>query len=259
MTEGAGRPALSDLAREERRRQLTVLALGVGLFVSTIPVNNQRALFSPLGDIPILGELSPTAYAVTFGGIPGGGIPRSGIPGGPGGYRPPVAYAARVPGLPAGGIPGAGVPGAGFPGNVQPFAAPPGGGLSNLPPAGPVGAGNPGGSPGNGGGIGPGGPGGISPGGGGGGGGPGPNTPGGGGGTTPGGPGGGGVTPGGPGGGGLTPPGSVGAVPEPATWLTMILGFGVIGAVMRRARRRDLGRDPARKREPIGREALSEG
>jgi hypothetical protein len=28
------------------------------------------------------------------------------------------------------------------------------------------------------------------------------------------------------------------AVPEPATWLTMILGFGTIGAVLRRRQRR---------------------
>lgn len=32
-----------------------------------------------------------------------------------------------------------------------------------------------------------------------------------------------------------TPP-SVGAVPEPATWAMMLLGFGLIGATLRRGR-----------------------
>lgn len=33
---------------------------------------------------------------------------------------------------------------------------------------------------------------------------------------------------------------ALGAVPEPATWLTMILGFGVIGAMMRRRKNRNV-------------------
>ena len=36
----------------------------------------------------------------------------------------------------------------------------------------------------------------------------------------------------------LVGPGPVGGVPEPATWATMILGFGAIGAAMRRTKRR---------------------
>ena len=68
------------------------------------------------------------------------------------------------------------------------------------------------------------------------------------GGTVPGGgsPGGGGPGGGGPGGGGggevpptqppVTPP--VAAVPEPATWTMMLLGFGSIGLMLRRSRRR---------------------
>ena len=36
----------------------------------------------------------------------------------------------------------------------------------------------------------------------------------------------------------LTPSGALrGAVPEPATWMTLLLGFGVVGASMRRSRR----------------------
>ena len=228
MTKGGGESAVPDLAREEKRRQLTIVALGIGLFVSTIPVNNQRALFSPLGDIPILGDLTPTAYAITFGGVPTGGVPTGGVPsvGRPGGGGPPVAYAARVPGLPSDGLPRGG----------QPFTGPPVG-SSNSPPTSSVGNGSPGpisgfvpsaptggsgGSPGSGGNGG-----GLSPNG-----------------------------PGGSGGGGLAPPGAVGAVPEPATWLTMIIGFGVIGGVMRRARRRDLARG---RRVTNKRSLLSEG
>lgn len=210
MTKGGVESAVPDVAREEKRRQLTTLALGIGLFVSTIPVNNQRALFSPLGDIPILGELTPTAYAVTLGGVPSGGAPGVGRPGGAG---PPVAYAARVPGLPSGGVPRGGQPFSG-----TPFAGPPGG-ATNIPPTSSIGNENPGPN----GGFVPSVPAGIP--GGGGGGGPGPSAPG----T-------------GNGGGGLPSPGVVGAVPEPATWLTMIIGFGVIGGIMRRSRRRDLVR-----------------
>ena len=38
--------------------------------------------------------------------------------------------------------------------------------------------------------------------------------------------------------GGSGDPGDVGAVPEPATWAMMILGFGAIGSAMRRSRRK---------------------
>lgn len=79
---------------------------------------------------------------------------------------------------------------------------------------------------------------------------PGPGTPGGGGpGTAPGGPGTGpgtpGVDPGVPGGpgdpgipGGPSVPDPVAPVPEPLTWMMMILGLGVIGGVLRRTRSR---------------------
>jgi hypothetical protein len=201
-----------DLRSEERRRQITLMLLGGLLFVTTVPVVNQRALFSPLGDVPILGDLSPVAYAATFGtpltpGIPGGagGTPVSG-----GGEVPPGAYGARTPGEPG-------------------FRAPPTGGTYSPPPPGVVGNpptfSSPPGTPPGGNGV-PGGGGGL-PGGGGG-------LPGGGGGL----PGGGGGTPG----GGGTTPGVVGAVPEPATWLTMILGFAIVGGIMRRARQQEAAR-----------------
>lgn len=79
-----------DLKSEERRRQITLMLLGGLLFVTTVPVVNQRALFSPLGDVPILGDLSPVAYAATFG------MPlRPGSPGGAGG--PPVMGGGEAP------------------------------------------------------------------------------------------------------------------------------------------------------------------
>jgi hypothetical protein len=37
---------------------------------------------------------------------------------------------------------------------------------------------------------------------------------------------------------GFTPATSAGAVPEPSTWLTMILGFGTVGSSLRARRRR---------------------
>lgn len=43
----------------------------------------------------------------------------------------------------------------------------------------------------------------------------------------------GGPNPGGGGGGGIVPPGPPPAVPEPAAWLQMIIGFGVIGGATR--------------------------
>jgi hypothetical protein len=224
-----------DLRSEEKRRQLTLWALGGLLFATTLPVVNQRALFSPLGDVTILGDLTPTAYAATFGGPPllGPGA-RGPVPGGP-----PAAYALRVPSAPGGvgmypSLPALGaspppprLATPGLPGSV------PGTGLSvpngEVPSAGvPGGGGSPGvGSP-----VGVGSPGGIgSPGGGGSGGGlvPGGGTP------SIVGPG-----VGTPGGGGSALPGPTGAAPEPATWLMMILGFGVVGVLMRHSRR--LGR-----------------
>lgn len=117
-------------------------------------------------------------------------------------------------------------------GTPQTFGiGPPGGG-------GPVGGGGGGGGPVGGGGGGPVGGGGGGPvGGGGGGGGGGPVGGGGGGGTVGGGGGGGGpVGEGGGGfGGGGGPP--VAAVPEPATWLMMIIAFGLCGSMLRRQRR----------------------
>lgn len=75
----------------------------------------------------------------------------------------------------------------------------------------------------------------------------------GGGGVISGGGGGGGTGGGGTGGGGdtmtppvvtPTPPATVAALPEPATWLTMILGFALMGVALRR---------PARSRRPLDR------
>lgn len=43
----------------------------------------------------------------------------------------------------------------------------------------------------------------------------------------------------GEGGGHSTPPGGPGAVPEPASWMTMLAGFGIIGSLIRRQRRRE--------------------
>ena len=182
--------AMTDMAREEKRRQLTIVALVVGLFVSTMPVNNQRALFSPLGDIPVLGELSPVAYAITFGsGRPGDRPGRGGVRG-PGGIAPPVAFAARVPGAPVGAAPAPNGAPQVVPQIAQPLQpivrnppAPPTSPRPDVPPIAP--------------------PPGITDR---------PPTP---------------------------PPGATGAVPEPATWLTMILGFGIVGGLLRRARRRE--------------------
>lgn len=44
----------------------------------------------------------------------------------------------------------------------------------------------------------------------------------------------GGVTSTSSGGGGIDPPPNPGPVPEPATWMTMILGFGLVGSAIRR-------------------------
>lgn len=97
----------------ERRRQLTIAALAAGLVVSTLPVTNERALFSPFADLPLLGRFSPVAYAMFAGFGPGG---RAGLPGGQGGPFAPRAGGPPVFGTPA---------------TPTAFAAP-------LPPAGPV-------------------------------------------------------------------------------------------------------------------------
>lgn len=185
-----------ELATEERRRRWTLIALGSALFVSTVPVRNERALFSPLGDIPILGNLSPVAYAVTFGYGPGpqGGRSTPGRAGG--GNRPPVAFAARIP--PAFATPPGAATNGGTP-STSPFTpttaqvlGPPGVSppLITRPPSG---------GPPSSGGLPPGAP---------------PTT------------------------GGLPPaPNPTPPVPEPATWVTLLFGFGVIGALMRRSRR----------------------
>jgi hypothetical protein len=212
-----------DLKSEERRRQITLLLLGGLLFVTTVPVVNQRALFSPLGDVPILGDLSPVAYAATFGTPPrpGGAV---GPPVARSGEAPPGAYGARTPGEPGLGGPPAGGTSLGPPPSI--VGNPP---LLSSPPGTPTGGnGVPGGST------------------------PGSGTPSGGGGL----PGGGGGTPG----GGGTAPGVVGAVPEPGTWLTMILGFAIVGSIMRRARRQEATRRQADAgRINSNRAAVSEG
>lgn len=95
------------------------------------------------------------------------------------------------------------------------FYSPPGGGI--FPPGGGI--------------IPPGGGGGILP--------PGGGTPPPGGGIIP--PGGGGTPPGGPvpptGSGGGEPPVPSAPVPEPAAWLTLIVGFGAVGVLLRRKRK----------------------
>ena len=197
-----------DLKAEERRRQATVIALTAALFATTLPVMNERALFSPLGDVPLIGDLSPVAYAATFGRLPGGPFHRR--PNGPA-----LAYAARVPqtggstGQRSGASQASPQPLGGF--TPDALGAPVAGGQAG--PAQASGGGTPFGLPGF-------------------------STlpgrvvtttpPGGGSGGTP------------PGGGSGGTPNPVGAVPEPASWALMILGFGVVGASMRRKRRQSI-------------------
>ncbi|HEX8445321.1 MAG TPA: PEPxxWA-CTERM sorting domain-containing protein [Sphingomonas sp.] len=193
------------LKNEERRRQITIVALAAGIFISTLPVTNERALFSPFADTPLLGAFSPTAYAMFTGYGPAGGNgplgglggPR-GVPGRPGAaLPPPAAFAARVPPAAAFAAPPAAPP------PVANFARP----FDGPPPA-PVDA-----FPGPGFGPGdalstPGGPGPIS------------------------------VVPGNSG------PAPAPAVPEPASWAMLLVGFAMTGAFLRRARHA-LGRRPA--------------
>lgn len=189
------------------------------------------------------------------GGTPGGGIPGGGIPGGgtPGGEAPGggAGPGGGTPGGGGGGTPGGGTPGGGTPGGGGAGGGGAGGGggpvvipgdpgfpgqpeLPGVPgqPENPVLPG--GGFPGDGG---PGGglPGGGLPGGGNpGGGSPGGDMPGWGlpGGGLPGG----GLPGGGLPGGGL-PGGGAAVVPEPATWLFLLSGFGLVGFALRRRQR----------------------
>lgn len=175
---------VNHLSAAERRRRITIGLLAGALIASTFPVTNERALFSPIGDMPEIGNLSPVAYAVTFGF---GNAPSDGYPsiGRKAVRRPPVAYAVRIP--------------PGFsenPGQFLPL------GLAN-----PVGLESPASAM--------------------------PNQPGpqaapffi-------------GPDPLGPSGGVIVSPTAVPPVPESATWITMISGFILIGAALRRSRRR---------------------
>ncbi len=186
------------------------------------------------GNLPGV-EGTPGNSGPTGGGVPGDDFPSGGFPdvGGPGGGTPGGFPGVIIPGggTPGGGTPGGGTPGGGTPGGGTPGGGTPGGG---TPGGGTPGGGTPGGGT----------PGGGTPGGGT----PGDGTPivlpGGpplfppdGGlptGGTPGGPGG---TPGGP----YTPPAGI---PEPATWVMLLLGFfGAGGAVrVRKASRYRAGK-----------------
>lgn len=195
------------LRTEDRWRRWMMVGVVSVLTLSSGTVISERALFSPLADDPAFAGFAPIAYAMlTPTGGPGG-------PGGQGGLRrtggndpfPQAFGAIPQPGDPAatGGAPG-GIP------DGATGAGPAPQGVGNLPSDSiPGGAGAPGGAGG--------GPGGTLPG-------PGGSLPGGGG-ATPG-----GTTPGGP----VTPP--VSAVPEPASWAMMILGFAFIGGILRRQR-----------------------
>lgn len=94
--DGGMEATINRLSAAERRRRVTIGLLAGALIASTFPVANERALFSPISDLPEIGNLSPVAYAVTFGF---GGRPSNGYP--PIGRRdvrrPPVAYAVRIP------------------------------------------------------------------------------------------------------------------------------------------------------------------
>lgn len=183
--QGRGMEAkVNRLVAAERRRRLTIGVLASVLISSTFPVTNERALFSPFGDLPTIGNLSPVAYAVTFG-------PRNLLLGAspPVGRRlarrPPVAYAARFP--------------SSFPESPSDFLP-----LGPTNVIGPVNSASalsnqlsPQGTPFF---FGP--------------------------------------DPFGPSGGVIVSPAPVAPVPEPATWTIMISGFALIGAALRRNRRR---------------------
>jgi len=186
------------LKDEERRRQLTIAALAAGLVISTLPVTNERALFSPFADLPLLGEFSPVAYAMFTGFGPGGGGRFPGGMGGPLGPRaggPPVggtptAFAAPLP--PAG--PTAAAPPAPPAPPVANFARPIDGPFGSTTPGSPISQGF---GPGDALGV-PGGPGPIS------------------------------IVP------GNALPTPTTPVPEPAAWAMLMLGFATIGGLLRR-------------------------
>lgn len=126
---------VTSLAQVQKHRTAIFLALTAGILLSTLPVRNERALFTPLGVIE--GSDLPVAYAVHMrmtpvvngGGGPIGGRNRSGSPapsgGGSVGETPPTAFAARIPPQPLGTQPG----------SPAPFTTNAGGGGSN--PSGP--------------------------------------------------------------------------------------------------------------------------
>jgi hypothetical protein len=190
----------------DRRRKWMLIALGTLMIASTSLVSNQRALFRPMGSGPILGEALPQAYAMIIPGTRGGSTSRTG-----GGEADPGAFGLRIPQIRT----------------TTDRTSPQSSQSSFLPPPDtamvesattttPMASGVPGtdliglpglgyGDPGAGGGL------------------PGSSN---------------GTLPGGGGGpiGGTTP-----AVPEPASWVIMLFGIGVVGAVMRRARRSSRG------------------
>ncbi len=195
-------------------------ALGVTP-TSSSEAASDTALANALGDTPT-GDAESSAFGSVFGNAPSSG--RVGDLFGPGGGTSGPGGGTGGGGTVIGGGTSPGGPGTGTPGGTDTTGGSTGGGTGTI--------GNPTG-PGTGGGTTPPGTGGSS-----------------GGGTT-----GGGITPptdptqpiipgdgghGGSGGGGspVQPPHPpvVGAVPEPASWATMLFGFGLIGGMMRRRR-----------------------
>jgi PEP-CTERM motif len=206
MPDGGEKPSEEGwIAGQAKRRRLLASVLSFGIVLSTIPIANERALFAFPVDLAQDSALS--AYA-TFPDYPvvttRSFRPRSGAVSRylPRSVRGPAlrggpTQVAFQDSAPSGAVPQV---------NAR-SVPPPGNGFS--------GGGGPGGSPSTGTSLPPGGgvPGGSPPGG---------NPP-------PGGP-----PPGGPNG---PPPTPTPPVPEPATWIMMILGFGVVGQMLRRNRR----------------------
>lgn len=216
------------LDQEMKRRRSMILSLVGGVVLTTLAVSNDRALFSQAavssGAPPVAYAFVPPAEDTDIGGLarsPGATrnfvAPRrtnvTGTPGGLGGQpEGPVAFAVQTP-----------VDGPAAISAASSFAAP--GAVPASNGGGQQFAGNPGGDfGGSNGGVGGSAVGPTDP-----------STPPG---TTdptapplitdP-------ATP--PGTTDPVTPGPVSPVPEPATWLMMILGFGFIGAMLRRARR----------------------
>ncbi len=234
------------LNQEMKRRRAMVLSLVGGVIVSTLAFSNDRALFSQATASaetpPVAYAFAPPAEGVGIGGLarsPGAArnfvTPRragtTGTPAGLGQPDAPVAFAVQTPGdAPAAATPAASsfaAPGAApaATGGGQQFAGNPDFGGSNggvggssaaaptdptTPPTTPPGTTDPTTPPGT---TDPTTPPGTTD----------PTTP-----TVPTDP----TTPTDPG-----TPGSVSPVPEPATWLMMIVGFGFVGAMLRRGRR----------------------